>query len=93
MTNHQLILSYQKLKHLKMIQSGGFLGRRFGLLLKTELPLMKNGIKPLAKIVLIPLRSTAAASAADAGIHKKFLGSGRHHSCSSAMPHCPLSSA
>ena len=59
-----------------MIQSGGFLGRRFGLLLKTELPLMKNGIKPLAKIVLIPLRSTAAASAADAGIHKKILGSG-----------------
>ena len=55
-----------------MIQSGGFLGRSFGLLLKTELPLMKNVIKPLAKIVLIPLRSTAAASAADAGIHKKI---------------------
>ena len=62
-----------------MIQSGGFLGRRFGLLLKTELPLMKNGIKPLAKIVLIPLRSTAAASAADAGIHKKILGSGNNN--------------
>ena len=76
-----------------MIQSGGFLGRSFGLLLKTDLPLMKNVIKPLAKIVLIPLRSTAAASAADAGIHKKILGSGRRYSCSSAMPHCPLSSA
>ena len=33
-------------------------------------------IKPLAKIVLIPLGLTAAASAAGAGIHKKILGSG-----------------
>ena len=53
-----------------MIQSGGFLGRLLGPLLKT-LPLIKNVIKPLAKSVLIPLRLTAAASAADAGIHKK----------------------
>ena len=37
---------------------------------------MKNVNKPLAKSVLIPLGLTAAASAADAGIHKKFLGSG-----------------
>ena len=36
---------------------------------------MKNVIKPLAKCVLIPLGLTAAASAADAGIHKKILGS------------------
>ena len=55
----------------KMIQSGGFLGRLLGPLLKTGLPLMKNVIKPLAKSVLIPLGLTAAASAADAGIHKK----------------------
>ena len=60
----------------KMIQSGGFLGRLLGPLLKTELPLIKNVIKPLAKSVLIPLGLTAAASAADAGIHKKILGSG-----------------
>ena len=33
-------------------------------------------IKPLAKSVLIPSGLTAAASAADAGIHKKILGSG-----------------
>ena len=33
-------------------------------------------IKPLAKSVLIPLALTAAASAADTGIHKKILGSG-----------------
>ena len=56
----------------KMIQSGGFLGRLLGPLLKTGLPLIKNVIKPLAKSVLIPLGLTAAASAADAGIHKKY---------------------
>ena len=55
----------------KMIQSGGFLGRVLGLFLKTGLPLMKSVIQPLAKSALIPLRLTAAASAADAGIHKK----------------------
>ena len=37
---------------------------------------MKNVIKPLAKSVLIPLGLTAAASATDAGIHKKILESG-----------------
>ena len=62
----------------KMIQSGGSLGRLFGPLLKTGLPLIKNVIKPLAKSVLIPLGSIAAVSAADAGIHKKILGS-RHN--------------
>ena len=59
----------------KIIQSGVFLGRLLGPLLKTGLPLIKNVIKPLAKSVLIPLGLTAAASAADAGIHKKILGS------------------
>ena len=38
-----------------MIQSGGFLGRLLGPLLKTGLPLIKNVIKLLAKSVLIPL--------------------------------------
>ena len=57
----------------KMIRSGGFLGRLLGPLLKTGLPLIKNVIKPLAKSVLISLRLTVAASAADAGIHKKIL--------------------
>ena len=63
-----------------MIQSGGFLGRLLSPLLKTGLRLIKNVIKPIAKSVLIPLRSTAAASAADAGIHKKILESGHNHS-------------
>ena len=56
-----------------MIQSGGFLGRLLGPLLKTGLPLMKNVIKPLAKSILIPLQLTAASAATDAGIHKKNL--------------------
>ena len=60
----------------KIIQSGGFLGRLLGPLLKPGLRLIKNVIKPLTKSVLIPLGLTAAASAADAGIHKKILGSG-----------------
>ena len=60
----------------KIIQSGVFLGRLLGLLLKIGLPLISNVIKPLAKSILIPLGLTAAASAADAGIHKKILGSG-----------------
>ena len=54
-----------------MIQSGRFLGRLLGPLLKMGLPLIKNVIEPLAKSVLIPLGLTAATSAADAGIHKK----------------------
>ena len=37
---------------------------------------MKNVIKLLAKIVLIPLGLTATVSAGDAGIHEKILGSG-----------------
>ena len=34
---------------------------------------MKNVLTPLAKSVLIPLRLTAGASAADGGFHKKYL--------------------
>ena len=55
----------------EMIQSGGFLLRLIRLLLKTGLPRIKNVIKPLAKSILIGLGLTAAASAADARIHKK----------------------
>ena len=62
-----------------MIESGGFLGRLLGPLIRTGLPLMKSVIKPLAKSVLIPLGLTAAASAADAGIHKNILGSGHNN--------------
>ena len=55
----------------KMMQSGVFLVRLLGPLLKTGLSLIKNVLKPLAKNVLIPLELTVAPSAADTGIHKK----------------------
>ena len=62
-----------------MIQSGGFLSRLLGLLIKTGLPSLKNVMKPLAKKVLIPLGLIAAASAADAGVHKKYQAQGIQH--------------
>ena len=60
----------------KIVQSGEFLGRLLGPLLKTKLSLIGNVLKPLAKSVLIPLRLTAVASAIDAAIHKKMFGYG-----------------
>ena len=65
-------LKLSKAQINKIIQSGGFLSRLLGPLLKTGLLLIKNVIKPLVKSILIPLGLTAA----DAGIHKKILGSG-----------------
>ena len=61
-------IKLSKVQISKITQSGGFLGKLLGPLLKTGLPLIKNIIKPPAKSVLIPLGLTAAASAADAGI-------------------------
>ena len=60
-----------------MIQSGRFLGRLLGPLLKTGSLLIKKVIKALAKSVLITLGLTVAASAADAGIYKNIVGSGK----------------
>ena len=71
--NPSVDIKFSKAQLSKMIQSGGFLGKLHGPLLKTGLPLMKSVITPLAKSVLISLGLTAAASAADAGIHKKIL--------------------
>ena len=70
--NSDVDIKFSKAQLSNMIQSGGFLGKLLGPLLKTGLPLMKSVITPLAKSVLIPLRLTEAASAADAGIHKKI---------------------
>ena len=61
----------------KIGESGGFLGRLLGPLLKSGLPLMGSVIKSLAKSVLIPLGLTASASATDVAIHKKMFGSGK----------------
>ena len=69
-------LKLSKAQISKIIQSGGFLGRLLGALLKTGLPLIKNVIKPLAKSVLNPLGLTVAASAAVQVYVKKMLGSG-----------------
>ena len=52
---------------------------------KAGLPLIKNVIAPLAKSVLILLGLTAAASAADARIHKKILESPDNRPSSSAL--------
>ena len=70
--NSSVDIKFSKTELSKMIQSGGFLGKLLGPLLKTGLPLMKSVINSLAKSVLIPLGLTAA-SAADAEIHKKIL--------------------
>ena len=75
--NSSIDIKFEKTQLSKMIQSGGFLGKLLGpFLLKAGLPLIKNVITLLAKSVLTPLGLTAAASAADAGIHKRILGSG-----------------
>ena len=60
----------------KIIQSGGFLGRLLGPLLKTGSPLIKNVINPFANSVLIKLGLTAAVSAGVGIQKKKILGSG-----------------
>ena len=70
--NSSADIKLSKTQLSRMIQSGGFLSILLGPLLKTELPSIKNVNKPFAKSVLIPLGLTAAASAADAGIHKKY---------------------
>ena len=77
--NSSANIKLSKTQLFKIIQSGGFLSRLLGPLLKTELLLIKNVIKSLAKSVLIPLQLTAAASPADTGIHKKLLGSKQQH--------------
>ena len=55
----------------KIIQSGGFLGKILGPLLKIGLPLLKSVIKPLGLLGLI-----AGSSAIDAAFQKKIYGSG-----------------
>ena len=73
--NSSAIIKLPKIQLNKIGQSGGFLGRLLGSLLKTGLPLIGNVLKPLAKSILIPL-GLSAASATDAAVHKKMFGSG-----------------
>ena len=74
--NSSVDIKFSKTQLSKMIQSGGYLGKLLGPLLKTGLHLIKNVITPLARNVLIPLGLTTAASEADAGIHKKYYDQG-----------------
>ena len=62
-------LKLSKAQISKIIQPGGFLG---SLLSKLAGPLIKIAV-PLAKNVLVPLGITAASSAIDAGIQKKYM--------------------
>ena len=63
----------------KIVQSGRFLYRRLGPLLKTGLPLIKIVLESLAKSVLIPSGLTTSTSATNAAIHKKYLALAIRH--------------
>ena len=69
--NFQTDIKLSKAQISKIIQSGGFVGKILGPLLKSGLPLLKSVIKPLGLLGL-----TAASSAIDAGVQKKIYGSG-----------------
>ena len=60
----------------KIAQSGGYLSRPLGPLLKTGSPSCRNVLKVLAKSILNTLGLTAAAAATDAAIHEKMCGFG-----------------
>ena len=64
--NMETDIKLSKAQISKIIQSGGFLGKLLGPLLKTGLPLLKSVMKPLGLLGL-----TAASSAMDAGVQKK----------------------
>ena len=74
--SYSVTIKLSKTQLHKIEQSGNFLGRLLGPLLKTGLPLMKNVLKALAKSVLIPLGLTAAPSTTEAAIQKNFFESG-----------------
>ena len=70
--NHTSIDIKLSKAQLTKMQKGGFL--KFLMpLLKSRLPLLKSVVKPLGMLGL-----TAAASATDAAINKKIVGSGHH---------------
>ena len=65
-------IKLSKTQITKIIQCGGFLRSLRSLLSKLAGPLMKVAV-PLAKNILAALGVTAAASAIDAGIKKKYM--------------------
>ena len=66
--NLQTDIKLSKAQISKIFQSGGFLGKILGALLKTGFPLLKSVIKPLGLLGL-----TAVSSAIDAGVQKRYM--------------------
>ena len=56
----------------KIIQVGGFLGRLLGSLMEVALPPINSALILSAESVLVLLGQTAAVSAVDGGLHKKY---------------------
>ena len=69
-------IKFSKTQLFKIVQSGRFLGRPLGPLLKTALSLIRNVLTSLAKSILIPLVLTAAASLTDTTVHEEMFRSG-----------------
>ena len=72
--NSSANINWSKTRVSKIVQTGGVLGTLLGPLLKTDFPLMKYVLKPLTKIVLMPLGLTTKAWATDTAIQKRFFG-------------------
>ena len=83
-SNSSVNIKLSKTQLSEIIQLGGFLCRLLGLAVKVSLTFMKNVITALSKSVLIPL-GLAAATATDAEIHKKILGSRRYGSLTTTL--------
>ena len=69
-SNMSTDIKLSKAQISKIIQSGGFLGKLLGPLLKTGLPLLKSVMKPFGLLGL-----TAASPAIDVGVQKNIYGS------------------
>ena len=67
-SNLQTDIKLSKAQISKIIQSGGFLGKLLGPVLKTGLPLLKSVIKPLGLLGV-----TVASSAIDARVQKIYM--------------------
>ena len=61
-------IKFPKAQISKIIQSGGFLGKILGSLLKNGLPLLKSVKEPLGLLGL-----TAASSPIDVGVQKRYI--------------------
>ena len=89
-SNSAANINLSKTELHKIGQSGGFLSRLLGPLLKTGMPLIGNVLKSLPKRILIRLGLTAAAPSTDTAIHKKMFGSGRIAKVSDCTRHSDL---